>query len=761
MTRIQEMVKVTFILMLCTISVSTHAQLMHDMKNMRNTASHDTIVSSSGMTGKYKTVVYHLNVTDTMVNYTGKSKHAIAINGTIPAPTLYFTEGDTAEIYVHNSLREETIIHWHGVILPNQYDGVAFLTTQPIKAGQTHLFKFPVVQTGTYWYHSHAKWQEQSGMYGALIFRKKEEVQEKEYTLVLSDWIDEKPSQVDRRLHSATDWYAIKKGSTQNYGLAIKEGFFKTKLTNEWKRMVPMDVSDVAYDRVLLNGQVENQGPPLKAGDKIKLHIVNGSASSYFWLQFAGTKITIVASDGADVVPVEVDRMIIAVAETYDIEVTVPGDMSYEFKATTEDRTKATSLWLGSGMKMPAPVLPPLNYFKGMEIMNSMMKMDGTMDNMGMQMHDQIMDMNSVMYSELNQSDSARKKSEDSMPGMDMSSIGSKKNITLKYTMLKAATPTILPNDPVKLLHFNLTGNMNRYVWSINNKTVSESDKILIKKGENVRIILYNGTMMRHPMHLHGHFFRVLNGQGDYSPLKNTLDIMPMETDTIEFAATESGDWFFHCHILYHMMSGMGRIFSYENSPPNPEVPDPDMALKMVNMDDRMIHPAAQAAFQSNGTDGQISFSTTRYRFQTEWKVGFNNQAGYESQGQFGRYLGQMQYWFSYVGWDFQYHASETSEKNTFGQVNSSNNRNVAVVGVQYLLPMLVIADARVDMDGNFRLQLSRQDIAFTSRLRFGFKVNTDREYMFGLRYIITKTFSISTQYDSDLKFGAGIALTY
>jgi CopA family copper-resistance protein len=709
-----------------------------------------------------KTVVYHLIVVDTNVNYTGKASRAIAINGSIPAPTLYFTEGDTAEIYIHNNLKEETIIHWHGVILPNQYDGVPFLTTQPIKAGQTHLFKFPIVQSGTYWYHSHCKWQEQSGMYGALIFRKKETLPEKEYTLVLSDWIDEKPSGVDRRLHAATDWYAIKKGSTQNYGEALKEGFFNTKFTNEWKRMVPMDVSDVAYDRVLLNGKVENEGPPLKAGDKIRLHIVNGSSSSYFWLQFAGGKITVLASDGSDVVPVEVDRMLIAVAETYDIEVTVTEDMSYEFRATTEDRTKSTSLWLGSGMKMSAPVLQPLEYFKGMKMMNSMMKMDGTMDNMGMSMHDQIMDMNTVMYPEMNLNTSKKGKLDTSdMPGMDMSSTAPSNIVTLKYTMLKAKVSTTLPEGPVKTLHFNLTGNMNRYVWTINNKTVSESDKILIKKGENVRIIMYNGTMMRHPMHLHGHFFRVLNGQGDYSPLKNTLDIMPMETDTIEFAATESGDWFFHCHILYHMMSGMGRIFSYENSPANPEVPDPAMALKMVYMDDRMIHPTAQAAFQSNGTDGQISLSTTRYRFQTEWKVGFNNEAGYESQGQFGRYLGRMQFWFPYLGWDFQYHQNNQAGKTMFGQVNTSNNRNVAVAGIQYLLPLLIIADARVDMNGNIRLQLSRQDIAFTSRLRFGFMVNTDREYMFGLRYIVTKTFSISTQYDSDLKFGAGITVTY
>ncbi|MES1223363.1 MAG: multicopper oxidase domain-containing protein, partial [Bacteroidota bacterium] len=171
-----------------------------------------------------KRVVYHLYVADTIVNYTGKAKHAIAINGSIPAPALYFTEGDTAEIYVHNTLKKETSIHWHGIILPNRYDGVSYLTTAPIKPGETHKFEFPVVQNGTYWYHSHTKTQEQSGMYGALIFYKRKEAEVKQIPVVLSDWTNEKPYEVHRSLHMATDWYAIKKRSTQNYGEAIRTG---------------------------------------------------------------------------------------------------------------------------------------------------------------------------------------------------------------------------------------------------------------------------------------------------------------------------------------------------------------------------------------------------------------------------------------------------------------------------------------------------------------------------------------------------------
>ena len=701
-----------------------------------------------------QTVRYDLFVTDTIVNYSGEKAKAIAINGSIPAPTLYFTEGDTAELHVHNTLNEETSIHWHGIILPNQYDGVPYLTTAPIEAGQTHLYKFPIVQSGTYWYHSHTKLQEQSGMYGALIIRKRNEIPMNEYTMVLSDWTDEKPYEVHRSLHNATDWYGIEKGSTQSYGEALMKGYFGTKLTNEWKRMLPMDVSDVYYDRFLLNGQPIQKESQFKAGDKVRLRIVNGSSSTYFWLQYAGGKITVVANDGNDVEPVEVDRMIIAVAETYDIIVAIPGDMSYELKATPEDRTKCASLFLGSGMQMTVPEMPKLKYFEGMKMMNGMMNMDGTMDDMIMQMSLQQMDMNSVMYPEIT--------GDDEMEGMDHHSNQEQQAlVTLNYAMLKSPQKTTLPNVPTKELKFDLTGNMNRYVWSIDGKTVSEADKILIKKGENVRIVLHNNSMMRHPMHLHGHFFRVLNGQGDYAPLKNVLDIMPMETDTIEFAATESGDWFFHCHILYHMMSGMGRIFSYENSPANPELPDPQKALQQLFDDDRAFHLMALVGLESNGSDGEAMFANTRWKLQTLWHLGYHDEHGYESEVSVGRFLGDMQWWLPYVGFDYHYKKVVSTENNLLGQLSNKNKRKAVVAGVQYTLPMLTIADARIDSDGKLRFQLSREGVSITSRLRFNFMVNTDKEYMVGFRCVATKYFSLSTHYDSDMGLGAGITLNY
>jgi hypothetical protein len=435
--------------------------------------------------------------------------------------------------------------------------------------------------------------------------------------------------------------------------------------------------------------------------------------------------------------------MIIGISETYDVVVTVPANGSYEFQATAEDRTGSASLWLGDGPAHGVPRLPALNYFEGMKMMNGMMKMNGDLNNMNMVMSNQVMDMNTVMYPEAGT------------------------GVTLNYRMLRSPVKTSLPDSPVKILHFNLTGNMNRYVWTINNKAVSETDRILIRRGENVRIILYNGTMMRHPMHLHGHFFRVLNGQGDYAPLKEVVDIMPMETDTLEFAATESGDWFFHCHILYHMMSGMGRIFHYVDTPSDSAVGDDHLApgspaaLRKVYADDREIRPMARVGLESNGSDGEAMLADTRYRLETEWRLGTDDVKGYESESHFGRYLGKMQYWLPYVGWDFRYRRSDEKEKNLFGQTDTKNHRNVVCAGIQYTLPLLLVIDWRVDMKGNLRLQLGREDVPVTNRLRFTFMVNTDKEYMGGLRYILTKYVGLSTHYDSDMGFGAGVTVNY
>ncbi len=717
-----------------------------------------------------QTVEYDLTVRDTLVNYTGKTTKAISVNGQIPMPTLHFTEGDTAVIRVHNRMHHETSLHWHGLLLPNEQDGVPYLTTTPIKPHSTHTFRFVIRQYGTYWYHSHTMLQEQTGMYGALIIHKKGTLPQQEEVVLLSDWTDENPHQIERSLHYATDWYMIKKNAVQSYAEAIREGRLKTKFTNELKRMHAMDVSDVYYDQFHINGKISTSGKTYQPGEKVRLRVINGSASTYFWLTYAGGKMTVVASDGMEVEPVEVDRMIIGVSETYDLEVTVPenGSMA-EFLATSEDRVGSASLWLGSGEKMPATPLPRLDYFAGMEMMNSMMTLGGKMDDMGMDMSLQQMDMNAVMYREL--SPAMEKTGEDTpehgthheaKDGSQTAHKAPADMVTLNYGMLKSPQRSTLPEGPVRTLEFELTGNMNRYVWTLDNKTLSETDKILIRKGENIRIILRNNSMMRHPMHLHGHFFRVVNEMGDYSPVKNVLDIMPMETDTIEFhAAEEYGDWFFHCHILYHMMAGMGRIFSYEDSPPNPQVPDPGYALRKVYADDRRFYPGAEISLESNGSDGEITLMNTRWMLQTEWRIGLNDQAGYETESHFGRFLGRNQFSFAYVGWDWRYRKGTDVENNIFGQDNTKNDRNVFHLGFQYTAPWFIVADVKLDHTGYVRLQLRRDDIPITKRARLWAMVNSDLEYAVGTRYILSKYLSASSHYDSDMGLGVGLTFTY
>lgn len=702
---------------------------------------------------------YELVVKDTIVTYAGKPKHAIAVNGQIPMPTLYFTEDDTAEIVVHNQLKESTSLHWHGLILPNKEDGVPYLTQMPIQSKSTHTYRFPIKQHGTHWYHSHSGLQEQIGMYGSMILTKKDtdknyrnEIENlPSFPIILSEWTNLDPNNIHRMLHNANDWFAIKKGATQSYAEAIKSGYFKTKIINEWKRMLAMDVSDIYYDKVFINGGKKIDLSKFKKGDKVRLQISNAGASSYFWLNYSGGKITVVANDGNDVEPFEVDRLIIAVAETYDIVITIPDEnKSFEILATTEDRTQSASFIIGNGELVIQPNLPKLSYFDGMKMMNNMMKMNGDLDDMGMEMSLNQMDMNTVMYQEL-------KKNEK----------GEKPNIqTLNYSMLKSSTNTTFP-DTLKLREFKfvLTGNMNRYVWSLDNKVLSETDEITIKKGEKIRMIIYNNSMMRHPMHLHGHDFRVLNGKGEFSPLKNTIDIMPMETDTLEFEANQSGDWIFHCHILFHMMAGMGRVFSYENSPTNPLITNPKYALRKLKSEDQKFHFMLENDFATNGNDGMASYQNTRWSIGSEWRLGYDNAMGYEVETHLGRYIGKMQWFMPFIGFDCRKRKHEGQlnyqEYNLFNQRDTKDNRTILSLGFNYRLPMLVLLQAEIFGNGNIRFQLERDDIPVSKRIRAGFMVNTDKEYMADISYILNRFLRGRVHYDSDMGIGFGLLLHY
>lgn len=731
-----------------------------------------------------KRVEYDLYIDHLMVNYTDKEKIGMAINGGIPGPVLHFNEGDTAIIRVHNKLKnEETSIHWHGLLLPNEEDGVPYLTTAPIKAGQTHTFKFPLIQTGTYWYHSHSMLQEQSGIYGSIVIHPSEwseSASMKEHVIMLSDWTDENPHEVMRNLKRGMDYYAIKKNSVQSWGEALAKGYLKDRTKTEWMRMPAMDVSDVYYSRFFINGKSDHVFTDVKPGDSLRLRIINGSASSYQWVQYAGSKMKVVAADGIAVQPVEVDKILVAIAETYDVEIKIPDDgMAYEFRATAQDISGYASLYLGEGMKMSAPALPKPDYFAMMREMNNMgnmagmdmsnmkgMKMDGEhqghdmgdikMENMGLKNDPSMKDIPSM--EQMNMDSTMTMPRDTAMGNMDMSkmsmsnvAMGDQGEVTLTYNMLRSPAPTVLNDQlPMREIKLSLTGNMIRYVWSFDNKTLSQSDKIVIRKGENVRMILVNNTMMRHPLHLHGHFFRFLNAQGEYSPMKHTFDIGPMETVTIEFYANEEKDWFFHCHILYHMMAGMARVVSYENSPPNTQVAPNDQ--KKVFKEDQMLYFWGQTKIASDAVFGFANIVGNRGILSTTYRVSYKNQ--YEFQPDYQHFIDKRQFLSAYIGADI---------RNTFQIIENGKrvDRKVGVIGVRYLLPMFVQSELRVDHRGNVRFQLSRNDMPITRRLRLSLVGNSDWEYNIDFDYNIAKRFYIHASYDSDYKYGAGLTVLW
>ena len=676
-----------------------------------------------------KKVEYDLYVTGTMVNFTGKHRHAIAINGQIPAPILEFTEGGTAIIRVHNLMKMETSIHWHGILLPNKEDGVPYLTTSPVEPGETYTFTFPLIQSGTYWYHSHTMLQEQSGLYGSIVIHPAEKEPElKEYVLLLSDWTDENPHQVLRYLKRGGEWYAIKKGALQSYGEAIAAGYLKDKLKQEWQRMPAMDVSDVYYNKFLMNGQEKNYFKDAKPGEVIRLRIINGSASSYFNLQYANNYMRVIAADGINVTPISVNKLEIATAETYDVLITVPETGAAELRATSWDVTGYSSAYFGNGLVMNAPDIPRLNYFKMMREMGSM-NMSG-MDMKGMDM---------INMDGMNMGN---------IQGMDMAMPGE-----FNYNMLRSLHPTTLDSSlKPRKVKLTLTGNMLRYVWSFDYKTLSVADKILIRKGERVRFVLLNNTMMRHPMHLHGHFFRFINAQGNYSPLKHTFDIKPMETVIIEFVANEQQDWLFHCHNLYHMMSGMARIVSYEGSEQNEFA---KTCYKKLKKEDNALYPWYDLSVHSQGAwlSGNISNNKNALEFEgrATWKGNF------ETETHLLRYLDKQQYLAFYVGYDYR----KNKTLPLFDKPNSKDNRQVFDAGFYYLLPLLIRSEWRVDNTGRLRLQLERRDLPLSNNFFFDWRVNTDKEYAVGFRYMVSKSFSISTNYDSDYKWGAGLTWHY
>lgn len=771
---------------------------------------------------KGKIVEYHLYVKDTIVNFTGKKRSAIAVNGQIPAPTLYFTEGDTAKIYVHNLMKEEVSTHWHGILLPNRDDGVPYLTTAPIKAGTTHLFEFPIRQTGTFWYHSHTKLQEQAGLYGPLVMYKAGEKKEPEQVLLISDFTDIKQNEVLRLLKRRTEFFEIKKDAVQSYGEALVKGHLWDKIKFEWVRMPGSDLTDVFYPKYLMQGLPQRSFPQYKKGDSIRLRIVNGSAASYFWLQFSGGKMKVLSADGNDVQPVEVDKLLIATAETYDILIKIPADGQYEFRATSQDIKGKASAFFGTGTLVKAPDIPKMDYFKLMAESNKMMaqmRQMGMKMVMGLKMEDKNMpkpkmnelkgiekpmpmppNMQMMNMPGMKNNDSSNMQGMNKEPmmadmqGNAMGNMKMKMNIpdtmptkmrvmqqmammkkmkltgidvppgnetgkVLSYDMLRQDTATALPPDrPWREIHLTLSGTMLRYVWSINGKTFSQLDeKVMIHRGENVRIYFTNATIMEHPMHLHGHFFRVVNAQGDYAPMKHTFNINPMSMLIIEFAATEEKDWFLHCHNLYHLVAGMATVISYEGTQSDIQQKYADGYKSFKKEHGSLDFLWGDARIHSQGNFVNLNYSGLNWQLRERWAMSW--KGGYESETYLERFLDKRKFLRAYIETDNRYTKAEKGKDNVV--LKPAKQTNLVAAGVAYLLPMFVMVDGRVDHTGNFRFQISRQDFPLTKRIRLDALWNTDKEYEIGARYIIGRYLAVSANYDSDYKWGAGISIIY
>jgi FtsP/CotA-like multicopper oxidase with cupredoxin domain len=436
---------------------------------------------------------YVLRIAATTLDPDGRQPVAsVTANGTFPGPEIRVRRGDQLRVVVENQLDDDaTSIHWHGLLVPAAMDGVPDVSNRPIASRRTYVYEFPIRQSGTYWYHSHWRLQEQIGLAGPFVIEDDEPAKQRDAVVVLSDWLHRSPYEVLAGLgeKTAASTPMAMGGKTPAAPMAMNGG-------------AKADLADITYDAFLLNGR-GNNAPwtmSVEPGEKIRLRVINAGASTYFRLRLDGHPLEVTHADGIAVEPVTVDYLLMGMAECYDVTVALAQAGSYTLHAVAQD---------GSGQAVGVlhtrGVVPKVNL--------EMPKFDGR---------------------------------------------------ALSYSMLRATAPTTLPAGPTRTFRLALQGDMKRYVWTIDGQVYPKADPLLIRQGEQVQIELVNETMMWHPMHLHGHFFRLLQGAGELSPLKHTVNVAPRETVKIEFGADNPGAWIFHCHNLYHFEAGMARVFEYE-----------------------------------------------------------------------------------------------------------------------------------------------------------------------------------------------------
>ncbi len=560
---------------------------------------------------------FDLTVGATPINVTGRSRLATTVNGLVPGPILRFREGDLVTLNVRNTLQAPTSIHWHGLLLPNAMDGVPGLTFRGIMPGETFTYRFPIKQSGTYWYHSHSGMQEQTGLYGPLILEprgREPHSYDRDHVVMLSDWTDEDPMTIVSNLKQQSDYYNY---GQRTFGTFLKDakrdGLPATvddRLMWGQMRMSPTDIMDVsgATYTFLMNGKAPaaNWTGLFNSGQRVRLRFINGSSMSTFDVRIPGLDMTVVQADGSDVEPVAVEEFRIGVAETYDVIVR-PTQSAYTIFAQAEDRSGYARGTLATREGLAAAV-PPMDP-RPLRTMTDMGM--GGMAHGGMgahQMDDMAVpstppgaapmsgmdhskmpgmphDMNGMDQSTMSGAPAAQQASipTSNADGIDPKTLSGKPSVdnvametrnrlaeagdgldgngrrTLAYADLRSIKPTTQGGPPTRAIEFHITGNMQRWIWGFNGKKFSEAGPIAVRLGERIRFVLINDTMMEHPIHLHGYLFEVENNQGNRLPLKHTINVKPGERMSFVFTADAPGHWAFHCHLLYHMEMGMFR----------------------------------------------------------------------------------------------------------------------------------------------------------------------------------------------------------
>ncbi len=530
--------------------------------------------------------VFDLTIARTPVNITGRNATATAINGQVPGPTLLWREGETVTLNVTNRLPEPTSIHWHGINPPFLMDGVPGVSFAGIPTGATFTYRIPVTQFGTYWYHSHSGLQEQTGVFGALIVAPKQPdpfQYDREHVILLSDWSDEDPETVLSNLKFDSDYYNHNQRTAGTFIADARRNGLGATLADRWAwggmRMSPTDLADVtgSHYTYLVNGQspATNWTGLFRPGERVRLRFINGAAMSFFDVRIPGLRMTVVAADGSNVTPVEIDEFRFGPAETYDVIVALGSSPAYTIFAQAQDRTGFArgTLAIRDGLAAPVPGMDPRPIRTMVEMgMGGMaagtasdampgMTMAPTPQPAGTGMGGMDTDggrVRSMGVGVDNVAADPRNRLDD--PGVGLAGYGRR---VLTYQDLRALIPFKDQRPPSREITLHLTGNMDRYMWGFDGKKYSEApDPIRLALNERVRFVLINDTMMEHPIHLHGLIMQLDNGNGARSPLMHTIVVKGGEKLSYLVSADNPGNWAFHCHLAYHMDTGMLRVVS-------------------------------------------------------------------------------------------------------------------------------------------------------------------------------------------------------